>query len=73
LRAELIRKWEPWKKSTGPKTPQRKARSAVRGYKGGTRDKVRELARLMRMDDGCDPFEVYEQMERMIDELYPAK
>ena len=48
LRAALIRRWMPWKHSTGPKTPGGKARSAMRGYKGGTRDKLRELARLMR-------------------------
>jgi len=25
LRAELIRKWRPWEKSTGPTTPEGKA------------------------------------------------
>lgn len=48
MRAELIRRWKPWEKSTGPKSPEGKARSAKRGYKGGTRDLLRELARILR-------------------------
>ena len=47
LRAELIRRWKPWEKSTGPKTAEGKARSAMRGYKGGQREMLRELRRLM--------------------------
>ena len=48
LRAELIRQWRPWEKSTGPKTEAGKARSAMRGFKGGWRDQLRELSRLLR-------------------------
>lgn len=48
LRAELIRKWKPWENSTGPKSEAGKAQSAMRGYKGGWRGELRELARLMR-------------------------
>ena len=48
LRAELIRKWRPWEKSTGPKSEAGKARSAKRGFKGGWRDQLRELSRLLR-------------------------
>ena len=48
MRAELIRRWKPWEKSTGPKTTEGKARSATRGYKGGTREAIRELARMLR-------------------------
>ncbi|MEK0434486.1 MAG: hypothetical protein RL369_535 [Pseudomonadota bacterium] len=47
-RAELIRRWKPWEKSTGPKTPEGKARSARRGYKGGTRELIREWSRVLR-------------------------
>ncbi len=47
-RAELIRRWKPWEKSTGPKSPEGKARSAMRGFKGGTREMLRELARMLR-------------------------
>lgn len=46
--AELIRRWRPWEKSTGPKTPEGKARSAMRGYKGGEWKLLRELARALR-------------------------
>lgn len=48
MRAELIRRWKPWEKSTGPKTEQGKAQSAMRGYKGGTREMLRELGRMLR-------------------------
>lgn len=48
MRAELIRRWKPWEKSTGPKSPDGKAQSAMRGYKGGTREALRELARILR-------------------------
>ena len=43
-----IRQWRPWERSTGPKTPEGKARSAMRGFKGGTREMLRELARILR-------------------------
>lgn len=48
LRAELIRRWKPWEKSTGPKSPEGKARSAMRGYKGGVREELRAIGRLLR-------------------------
>lgn len=46
--AEAIRRWQPWKQSTGPKTEAGKARTAMNGYKGGTRPQLRELGRLLR-------------------------
>jgi hypothetical protein len=48
LRAELIRRWKPWEKSTGPKSPEGKAASAMRGNKGGARALMREISRLLR-------------------------
>lgn len=51
LRAELIRKWRPWEKSTGPKTPTGKAKSSRNAYKGGTRALLRALAKLLRDTD----------------------
>ena len=45
---ELIQKWRPWEKSTGPKTPEGKARVSQNAYKGGTWRVLRELARAMR-------------------------
>ena len=32
----------------GPKTPEGKRRSAMRGYKGGQREQARAIARLLR-------------------------
>ena len=48
LMGELVRRWQPWKHSTGPKTPEGKAKSAMRGYKGGMREQIRAAARLLR-------------------------
>ena len=39
----------------------------MRGYKGGSRERLRELARLMRENDDRDHTEVYEAMERLMD------
>ena len=33
--AELISNWKPWERSTGPKTPEGKAKSSQNAYKGG--------------------------------------
>ena len=41
----------------------------MRGFKGAHRDKLRELARLMRTEDSRDLLEVYEEMQRLIDAL----
>lgn len=50
--AELIRTWRPWEGSTGPRTPEGKARAARNGDKGGQwkeeRAEVRELGRVVR-------------------------
>ena len=51
LRAELIRQWRPWEKATGPKTAEGKHRSAMRGYKGGRRQLLRDLATLLKEQD----------------------
>ena len=48
MRADLIRRWKPCEKSTGPKSQEGKARSAMRGFKGGHRATLRELARALR-------------------------
>lgn len=48
LRAALIRRWRPWEQSTGPKSPEGKERSAMRGFKGGERSLLRELARSLK-------------------------
>jgi hypothetical protein len=46
--AAQIRRWKPWEKSSGPKTTEGKARVARNLYKGGEREKMRELSRLLR-------------------------
>ena len=55
--AELIRTWRPWERSTGPRTPEGKVRTARNGFKGGgwqiERDLLRELkAALARQREG---------------------
>ena len=46
--AAAIRRWRPWEQATGPKSQEGKARAAQRGFKGGQRAMLRELARLLR-------------------------
>jgi hypothetical protein len=46
--AAAIRRWRPWEQATGPKSKEGKARAARRGFKGGQRAMLRELARLLR-------------------------
>jgi len=44
----LIRQWQPWEKSTGPKTIEGKSTVSQNAFKGGWREQMRELARLLR-------------------------
>jgi hypothetical protein len=44
----MIHNWKPWLKSTGPKTPDGKRRSALRGYKGAVRPTLRHIGRVLR-------------------------
>ena len=43
--AELIRQWQPWKQSTGPKTPEGKATASRNACQGGDMARMRELAK----------------------------
>ena len=45
---ELIQKWTPWEKSTGPRTPAGKAEVARNAEKGGIRPMIRQLARILK-------------------------
>ena len=45
--AEAIRHWSPWAQSTGPRTAEGKAAASRNGWKGGHRDMLRELARVL--------------------------
>ena len=46
--AERIRSWCPWAHSTGPRTAEGKTTASHNGWKGGHREMLRELARVMR-------------------------
>lgn len=46
--AELIRQWRPWEKSTGPKSLEGKATVSCNAFKGGEREMLRNLARLLK-------------------------
>ena len=43
--AELIRQWQPWKHSTGPRTAEGKAASSRNAWQGGDMARMRELAK----------------------------
>ena len=40
--AKAIRRWQPWTRSTGPRTAAGKARSSMNRYRGGVREMLRE-------------------------------
>ena len=53
LRAELIERWRPWEKSTGPKSKEGKAVVAQNGFRGNPRETLkaaREIERLISED-----------------------
>ena len=48
--AAMIRTWQPWTRSTGPRTPAGKAKTARNAWKGGYRQAYRaEIAELRLM------------------------
>ena len=46
--SELIRRWRPWSRSTGPKSDAGKARASRNAWKGGHRALLRHLSVLLR-------------------------
>jgi len=46
--AERIKQWQPWDRSTGPKTTEGKARSSRNAWKGGVREQLQTLCRVLR-------------------------
>lgn len=46
---EAIERWKPWEQSTGPRSPEGKARVSRNGWKGGTRKMLRELGKALRL------------------------
>jgi len=48
--AELIRSWRPWERSTGPRSAEGKTRTARNADKGGHRQTLRELSRMLNAE-----------------------
>ena len=48
--AEAIRRWKPWEQSTGPVTPEGRERVSRNAWKGGHRQKLRELITLVNAE-----------------------
>ena len=57
--SQAIRRWRPWDRSTGPRTPQGKAQAAQNAYKGGRwrveREVMKELRQALREQRGALP------------------
>ena len=45
---EAIQRWKPWERATGPKSSEGKARVSRNGWRGGSRQMLRELGRALR-------------------------
>lgn len=45
---EAIQRWRPWEQSIGPQSEEGKALVSRNGWKGGTREMLRALARALR-------------------------
>ena len=45
---EAIRRWKPWEQSAGPRSAEGKWRVARNAWRGGQREKLRELVRLVK-------------------------
>lgn len=48
--AELIRTWQPWARSTGPRTAAGKAKASRNAWKGGHWQQLRELRRMVNAE-----------------------
>ena len=49
--SKMMQTWRPWEKATGPKTRRGKKTASRNAFKGGEREMLRELARLLREND----------------------
>ena len=43
-----IHEWKPWKRSTGPQTPEGKAKSSRNAYKASASQELRQIAKHLR-------------------------
>ena len=43
--AALIKTWSPWRKSTGPISPEGKQNASRNAYRGGLRTRLKELSK----------------------------
>lgn len=48
--AELIRGWQPWAKSTGSKSDEGKERVSRNAWRGGHRERLRELSKVVNAE-----------------------
>ena len=48
--AALIRTWKPWKQSSGPRTPEGKAKASRNAWTGGHWLDMRELSRMVNAE-----------------------
>lgn len=48
--SQAIRQWQPWAKSSGPKSPEGKAVVGRNSWKGGQRQQLRELVRMVKAE-----------------------
>ena len=46
----MIKRWKPWAQSTGPCTPEGKAKASGNAYKGGHRKKLRDLTKMVNAE-----------------------
>lgn len=48
--AEMIRTWRPWEQATGPKSVEGKERVARNAWRGGHRQKLRDLSSMVNAE-----------------------
>jgi hypothetical protein len=48
--AEAIKRWRPWEQSTGPVTPEGKSRVSRNAWKGGHRQSLLELSKMVNAE-----------------------
>ncbi len=69
--SEAIQRWKPWKKSTGPRTPDGKLSASQNAFKGGIRPELRAIAKALRnQQNSLD--ELTTDSDMMIEEVVDA-